>query len=166
MTARLADDASLARQRFRWATPRTALWVGGVTAVLLLAAVPLSIATHGPSANVLSVVFLPYGIVGFIVARRQPRNPIGWILLAISLAIALGAVAGQYALLYYREGDRGLPFAKVGVFLAASWIFMVVLLPLPIGLFPDGACRGGGALSCGSTWVSSRHWWRCSLRST
>jgi hypothetical protein len=124
--------------RFRWANSRTALWLGIVAAVLVLAGVPLSIATHGLSANVLSLVFLPYGIVGFVIARRQPRNPIGWILLAILIAVALGGAAGQYAVLYYDQGHRGLPLARVAVFLAALWVFMVVLLPLPIGLFPDG----------------------------
>jgi hypothetical protein len=124
--------------RFRWASSRTALWLGIVAALLVLAGVPLSIATHGLSANVLSLVFLPYGIVGFVIARRQPRNPIGWILLAILIAVALGGAAGQYAVLYYDQGHRGLPLARVAVFLAALWVFMVVLLPLPIGLFPDG----------------------------
>ena len=124
--------------RFRWASSRTALWLGIVAALLVLAGVPLSIATHGLLANVLSLVFLPYGIVGFVIARRQPRNPIGWILLAILIAVALGGAAGQYAVLYYDQGHRGLPLARVAVFVAALWVFMVVLLPLPIGLFPDG----------------------------
>src|SRR5450631_3758032 len=124
--------------RIRWANSRTALWVGIFAGALVLAGVPLSIATHGLSANVLSVVFLPYGIIGFIIARRQPRNPIGWILLAILIAVAFGGAAGQYAVLYYDQGNHGLPLARVAVFLAALWVFMVVLMPLPIGLFPDG----------------------------
>lgn len=138
MTAPFADDTVSSRPRFRWATPRTALVAGIVAAILVLAGVPLSIAAHGVSANLLEIVFLPYGIVGFVIARRQPRNPIGWILLAILIAVALGGAAGQYALLYYHEGHHALPLARVGVFLAALWVFMVVLLPLPIGLFPDG----------------------------
>ncbi len=124
--------------RFRWASSRTALWLGIVAAILVLAGVPLSIATHGLLANVLSLVFLPFGIVGFVIARRQPRNPIGWILLTILMAVASGGAAGQYAVLYYDQGHHGLPLARVAVFLAALWVFMVVLLPLPIGLFPDG----------------------------
>ena len=133
-----ADDALLARPRFRWATAQTALWAGVLAAVLVLGGVPLSIAAHSPSANVLELVFMPYGIVGFIIARRQPRNPIGWILLAILVAVAFGGAAGQYAELYYARGHHALPLARVAVFAAAGWIWMVVLLPLPIGLFPDG----------------------------
>ena len=131
-----SDRATAAR--FRWANSRTALWLGIVAAILVLAGVPLSFATHGLLANVLSVIFLPYGIVGFVVARRQPRNPIGWILLAILIAVAFAGAAGQYAQLYYRQGHHALPLARVGVFAAVGWVWMVVLLPLPIGLFPDG----------------------------
>ena len=138
MTVRIADSVAMDRPRFRWATSRTALWAGAIAAVLVLAGVPLSIAAHGLLANVLSLIFLPYGIVGFIIARRQPRNPIGWILLAILIAVAFAGAAGQYAVLYYSEGHHALPLARVGVFAAAGWIWMVVLLPLPIGLFPDG----------------------------
>jgi len=104
----------------------------------VLAGVPLSIATHGLLANVLALIFLPYGIVGFIIARRQPRNPIGWILLAILIAVAFAGAAGQYANLYFSQGHHALPLARAAVFAAAGWIWMVVLLPLPIGLFPDG----------------------------
>jgi hypothetical protein len=138
MTVQPTGSDIAAPARFRWASSRTALWIGIVAALLVLAGVPLSIATHGLLANVLSLVFLPYGIVGFVIARRQPRNPIGWILLAILMAVALAGAAGQYAVLHYDEGHRGLPLARVAVFLAALWVFMVVLLPLPIGLFPDG----------------------------
>jgi hypothetical protein len=138
MTVQPTGSDIAAPARFRWASSRTALWLGIVAALLVLAGVLLSIATHGLLSNVLSLVFLPYGIVGFVIARRQPRNPIGWILLAILMAVELSGAAGQYAVLHYDEGHRGLPLARVAVFLAALWVFMVVLLPLPIGLFPDG----------------------------
>jgi hypothetical protein len=125
-------------KRFGWAAPRTATVVGAVAGIFVLAGIPLSIANHGIAANILSLVFLPFGIVGFVVARRQPRNPIGWILLAILVGVALADVAGQYALLDYDRGYHGLPLTRLAVFLAAGWIVMVVLLPLPIALFPDG----------------------------
>ncbi|HEY0869485.1 MAG TPA: hypothetical protein VGD55_03720 [Acidothermaceae bacterium] len=133
-----AGDALVGRPRLRWATSRTALWAGAVAVILLLAGAALSIANGGLLANVLSLIFLPFGVVGFIIARRQPRNPIGWILLAILIAIAFAGAAGQYAVLYFSGGHHALPLARVAVFAAAGWIWMVVLMPLPIGLFPDG----------------------------
>ncbi len=144
-------DLALDRPRFRWATPRTALWAGAVAAFLVLAGVPLSIANGGRLANVLSLIFLPYGIVGFIIARRQPRNPIGWILLAILIAIAFAGAAGQYAELYFSGGHHALPFARVAVFAAAGWIWMVVLCHCRSGCSPTASCRDGGASCCGST---------------
>jgi hypothetical protein len=115
--------------------------VFGVAAVVLAAAaVPLAIATHGPSQG---IIVIPFGIVGYIVARRQPRNPIGWILLATALAFLLSADGGTYADLYYHQGYRGLPLPRIGAFLAAWWIWLLLLLPLPVGLFPDGRLSGG-----------------------
>ena len=104
--------------------------------VLLVAvAVPLGIASHGLSQG---VVVLPFGLVGYVVARRAPGNPIGWVLIGLAVAFLLSADGGSYAVLFYHQGDRGLPFARVGVFLAAWWIWLLLLLPLPIALFPDG----------------------------
>jgi hypothetical protein len=54
------------------------------------------------------------------------------------VGVVFSGDAGQYALLDYRNGHTGLPLARVGVFCAAGWVSMVVLLPLPIGLFPEG----------------------------
>jgi hypothetical protein len=120
---------------YRWGTPRTALVMGIAGTVLLVAALPLDLASHQFSQ---SVLMAPFGIVGFIIARRQFRNPIGWILLAAAITFILSNEAGQYALLYYRLGHSHLPFPRLAVFLAAGWVWMVVLLPLPIALFPDG----------------------------
>jgi len=121
--------------RFRLASPRTALVVGAVALLVVAAAVPLDIGSHGISQG---VVVLPFGVVGFVVARRQSRNPIGWILLGLTLAFWLSTDGGTYAVLYYHQGHRGLPLPRVGAFLAAWWVWLLLLLPLPIALFPDG----------------------------
>ena len=55
----------------------------------------------------------PFGIVGYVVARRQPRNPIGWILLALGLVFLLASDGGAYSFMAYRQGYH-LPFAGVG----------------------------------------------------
>jgi hypothetical protein len=123
----------------RLATPTTALVLGVAALLLVGAAVPLAIASHGVPQG---VIVLPFGIVGYIVARRQPGNPIGWILLAATLAFLLSTNAGTYAALYYHQGYRGLPLPRAGAFLAAWWIWLLLLLPLPVGLFPDGRVSG------------------------
>jgi hypothetical protein len=122
-------------ERFRWATSRTALVVGAVGLLLTGAQAALDIASHTVNQGVL---VLPFGIVGYVIAQRQPRNPIGWILLGITVAFLLATDGGQYAVYDYRLGHPGLPLARLGVFLSAGWVWLIVLLPLAIGLFPDG----------------------------
>jgi hypothetical protein len=129
-------DAGAAGQRcFRWASARTALVVGLVALVLTCCQLPLDLMTHQVAQSILAV---PFGLVGFIVARRQPRSPVGWILLAITVAFLAANEAGQYSLARYQLGYVDLPLGRLAVFLAGGWVSLLVLLPLPIGLFPDG----------------------------
>ena len=38
--------------------------------------------------------YLPFGGVGLVVARRQPRNPVGWILLGFAVLLVVSNCAG------------------------------------------------------------------------
>ncbi len=80
----------------------------------------------------------PFAAVGVVVARRVPGNPIGWIMIALALSLMLSTDIGFYAVRAYRVDHHSLPLSRVAVFLAVGWIWMIVLLPLPIALFPDG----------------------------
>jgi hypothetical protein len=83
-------------------------------------------------------VALIFDAVGFAVVRRQPRNPIGWLLLAATIgAQLLPSDAASYATLAYRLGHH-LPLAAVAVLLGYSWTLGAPLLLLIILLFPDG----------------------------
>ena len=135
MNASQSVDPGLATGRFRAPSPRLASLLGAAALLLVGVGVPLAIASHDISQ---AIVVLPFGIVGYVVARRASRNPIGWILIGETLAFLLSADGGSYAVLFYRHGEHGLPLARVGVFLAAWWIWLLLLLPLPIALFPDG----------------------------
>jgi hypothetical protein len=114
--------------------------LGAIGLVLLAAAPPLAAAAHQLTAGGLAfhVILLPFGIVGFTVARRAPGNPIGWILLVVALAMWFTGDVEFYSVRAYRLGHPGLPLARLAVFLAVGWIWMLVLMPLPIALFPDG----------------------------
>jgi hypothetical protein len=46
-----------------------------------------------------------------VIARRQPGNPIGWMMVVFTLVYVLGGAANYYAVLFYRLGHRGLPLA-------------------------------------------------------
>ena len=112
-----------------------------VAAVLLAAAsVPLNALTHqnGLVNGVNVVVAVLFSAVGFVVVRRQPRNPVGWILLTLPAGLQLlPADAASYAQLVYRLGHR-LPLGGVALLLEYSWAPASVLLGLVILLFPDG----------------------------
>jgi len=84
-----------------------------------------------------SIAVLPLVFVGFVVARRQPGNPLGWMLLALVALLLLSGAGADYAWLSYRVGHH-LPLAVVGVCLAPGWVWLFVALPLVILLFPDG----------------------------
>jgi hypothetical protein len=110
--------------------------------VLLLAAavIPLSVLVHqSVPANAMQLITgLPLGVVDFIVARRQPRNPIGWLLLAVPVGVLIILNAVAYAVQVYRSGFR-LPLGPVAVFLAFAYIpVLFVALPPVFLLFPDG----------------------------
>ena len=114
--------------------------LGVLGVALLAAAIPLSVLAHELTIGGLAfhVFLLPFGIVGFTVAWRVPRNPIGWILLVVALAMWFTGDAEFYSVRAYRLGHPRLPLARLAVFLAIGWIWMLVLMPLPIALFPDG----------------------------
>jgi hypothetical protein len=123
--------------RFRWASPGAAIVVAVVTVVLLVVGVPLSeLAKQGPVNQ--DILMLPFAIVGFIVARKQPRNPIGWIMLALAPIFELSADAGMYSVYVYHLGHTNLPLGRLAVALTQLWVALIVLLPVPIMLFPDG----------------------------
>jgi hypothetical protein len=125
----------MARGAARWVTPRTALVLGLILVVLLVAAIPLSLLTHSLSQ---SVPFLPAAIVGVILARQRPRNPIGWVFVALALSMFATGDSAQYAVLVYRLHHPALPLGRLAVAVNSMWIAFVLLLPLPILFFPDG----------------------------
>jgi hypothetical protein len=121
--------------------PSPAAWaavLGGVVALSAAALLPLFILGHEQSDVVTPLVIsLPSAAVGLLVARRQPRNPLGWLLLAISACLVLSEDGGLYAILDYHLA-RGLPLGLVGVVLYNLWGPGLFLFGLVILLFPDG----------------------------
>ena len=130
-----------AADRFRFVSPRTARALGLLTLLLLAADLPLAALARQFSFSNIGVgvlLALPFALVGTVVAGRQPRNPVGWLLLAFAFFDALSSGSGMYSVLRYRLGYTSLPLGPLAAFLAPAWIAIVALLPLPIALFPDG----------------------------
>jgi MFS family permease len=125
---------------------RAVLPFSAIVGLITVASVPLDAATHQLSFSNTGwslLVTLPFLAVGFLVARRQPENPIGWLLLVFVALVAVGGCAGPYALLAYRYGHPGLPLRLVAASLATVLAALpLAILPLPILLFPDGRATG------------------------
>jgi len=126
-------------RRFRLASPATALILGGLVLALLVAQVPLGDLAHqlGLSAAASTVTALALAGVGLVVAWRQPRNLMGWILLAGAVFVGFNNDASLYTVLVYRLGHQ-LPLGAVAVLLQPSWAPGIVLFGLAILLFPEG----------------------------
>ena len=141
---------SVAQARQPTARSRPALsWLPTALALLalLLAAVqmPLSALARQDMVSTAGqgVSYLAIAATGLIVARRQPLNPIGWLLLAIPVGVLLNNDSHWYAWLVYGSGHR-LPFGVVALLLSFAWIVLIVALPLVILLFPDGRLPSAG----------------------
>jgi hypothetical protein len=99
--------------------------------------------TGGPVADafITAAGVVPAAAVGALLAVRRPRNPIGWLLLAI--IIVEGAPASQYLVLDYRMHHGSLPLGWVAVVLEECWPMFLVSVTLLLWLFPDGTLPAG-----------------------
>jgi hypothetical protein len=110
------------------------------TLALVALDVPLESAIGTLSGGfAVSLAFVaPFVAVGVLVARRQPGNAIGWLLLVAALFVVMSFVGSDYAVFVYRAGHRGWPLGGVAVLLDVFFALGVIPIPLVILLFPDG----------------------------
>jgi len=122
-----------------------AVAIGVLILVLAVANVPLDILSDQPGsvpADVLGVGVAGSGAaLAALIAARRPRNPIGWMLLAVFFLP--NPPAGQYAVLDYRMHHGTLPFGWLAVALKADPLFWLVLIAILLWLFPDGRLASG-----------------------
>jgi hypothetical protein len=128
--------------------PVAAVTLGMVALGLGLASVLLDSVTHqpgtgGPAADafVTAAEVVPVTAVGTLLAARRPRNPIGWMLLAIVIIDV--SPTSQYLVLDYRMHHGTLPLGWVAVVLSELWPMLLVLITLLLWLFPDGTLPAG-----------------------
>jgi hypothetical protein len=128
--------------RSRSTLPIIAIVLGAVVLVLQVAAVCLSILAHqGDVVDyvALAAVALVFGAVGVVVARREPLNPVGWLLAGIGLLfIVCTTGAANYLALDYGVHDGALPLGSLAIILGQCWPISLLLGPIVILLFPDG----------------------------
>jgi signal transduction histidine kinase len=87
-------------------------------------------------ALVFSGIFV---LVGWAIVTRQPRNTIGWLLLAIPFVGALAFVVGDYAAEALAVHPGSLPFGSAAAWLDRWLIVATLAIFVPVFLlFPDG----------------------------
>jgi hypothetical protein len=135
-------DSATSHQNARGAPAVTALFSAGLILALLAGCVMLLYLTRDYRQAVYggggAVSALVCGAVGVVVARRQPRNPIGWLLIGWAVLVPVVGVALLYSVLDYRIHRGALPLGRVAVLLQAISFLVAVLSGLTILLFPDG----------------------------
>jgi signal transduction histidine kinase len=84
--------------------------------------------TSSDAAGGLAAVAIEIAIatLGALIVSRQPRNPIGWIFVAVGFLVGLGSVADAYA----NHASRSLPVASV-----AAWLSNLIEGPAEFGIF-------------------------------
>jgi hypothetical protein len=117
---------------------------GALTALLTAASVPVAAVAHQLGGSVTSCALgFACLVTGTILARRQPCNSIGWVLLASSAFFALNTLASAWSVYVYLQHHTGAPLGAVAVVLQPSWAPAIVLFAVSILLFPDGRVPGG-----------------------
>lgn len=125
------------RARSPWVLWALALVLGAGTMILTarngsLGEDPLFIA-------IAVAMMLGYGTVGAIVASRNPRNPIGWLMMSIGIAFVSSGGVTEYAIHAYRTDPGVLPAPLLAGWLS-HWVIVLAVAPIPLLLllFPDG----------------------------
>ncbi len=128
--------------------PAAAVALGVVALGLGAGSVVLAHLTHQPGtggpvadAFIAAAGVVPATAVGTLLAARRPRNPIGWLLLAIIIVEI--SPAGQYLILDYRMHHGSLPLGWLAVVLEECWPMFLVSVTLLLWLFPDGTLPAG-----------------------
>jgi hypothetical protein len=136
--------------------PRAASWLAWSLAALSVAMFVANVALYIATGSVqpppswgtggLSIVlifllpFLAFPLVGALIATNRPKNPIGWICLAVGIFWMLANLSSGYGMYGLLARPGSVPFpAAIGSVGEWMWVPTVGLLGIYlILLFPDG----------------------------
>jgi hypothetical protein len=128
---------------------RASGWVALAAWALSLALVALGLLLTAANRSVendiepftvnLMIASLAFSTVGVLVASRQRKNPIGWLLLGIGILYAAELFVGHYSVYALVASPGSLPGGPVAAWLTSwAWISGGTLVFLVFLYFPDG----------------------------
>jgi len=114
--------------------------LGALYVLTRSAQMPTSLATRLTLIDLLvGVPFLAFPLVGALIASRRPRNPIGWICLAVGLLFMLLGVTDFYS--RYGVASPGSVSFPVVIYSLSEWLWVPAVGLMGtylLLLFPDG----------------------------
>jgi signal transduction histidine kinase len=113
---------------------------GAFIAVALSYAVGVVVEVVSHSVDLFGVFTFVFPLAGMFVLDRQPKNRIGWILMAIGMIAAASAILRSYAIYGLRLHPGSLPGADVAVaMLQPLWAPLIGIIGIHLLLlFPEG----------------------------
>jgi hypothetical protein len=120
-------------------------WVVWAGAILLLAATLTLVAMNQTSGD--DLLFLPFAIamvtgystVGAVVASRDPRNLLGWLMIVIGVTFILTGLTSEYATYTFETSPGALPLGNIAALVSESlWLPIIATICLLAALFPTG----------------------------
>ena len=107
--------------------------VGGVVVLRMLNG------AAGLGSAPLLAALLAFAVVGGLVASRQPRNPVGWLLLAVAVCMTVRLVGENYARYALITAPKPLPGGLYAAWVQWTWFGVVAILAIFLPLyFPTG----------------------------
>ncbi|HSH60216.1 MAG TPA: hypothetical protein VK988_11360, partial [Acidimicrobiales bacterium] len=129
--------------RHRRLSPAALAWAAVAGAAAMALAVPVLILAHGATTTLVPtgvVIGFAYPAVGALIARRHPRNAVGWLFIVIGFTQALVAFAFEYATYALDVRPGSLPFGVAMAWLS-DWMWFpgyALILTFLLLLFPNG----------------------------
>jgi len=83
--------------------------------------------------------YAAWAVAGVVIALRQPRNPIGWLVCAVGIGLLLLGLQGEYAVRGLIVAPGSLPLAtEVAVLGNSVWVLPFGLIPIVLLVYPTG----------------------------
>ena len=126
-------------------------------AALVVAIVLVGLPTAA-SQIIALLVYVPYALVGALLAIRRPRNLIGWLLIGIGWGLLFGFQPIPATVESLRGGTAAALVLMIGWVKGWSWLgafglFVIVTVLFPSGHMPRGRWRGAGIATIAAAWL-------------